>query len=476
MKAGELAGELPQWWGDPDLLVMPRRLGADLAEIFAESWVRTSQGSDGRGGWCSDVLAEAGLGVRLVRGDAVAYGFSSELALAGLHQAMDQAAAALAARAGISSPGTARAWGRVGRERRPLIPEPATPRAVKADYVRQCVLDVGQAHGAGLKMTGYLEEESRILAVMNSAGASGLERSSRSRIWITARMVGNGKEKEVILSPGQRIPAGELIESAGSGVAAEAAARATVLGTAALVRPGQYDVVLAPAAAGFFVHETCGHACEADALSRDSALGARFGQQVAPPELCVIDDPSDLAAWGSFSLDDEGTPARAVTLIDEGVLTGMLSCSLPDPASRWIGQLPQPAGGRGRRASYQHAPLARLSHTQVLPGRVEPQDAIASVSHGLHVTEIAAGRFTPRDGLIWLDIAEARMIRDGCLAEHVTGGRISIDVRQALGTIGAVCSDPRSRAATCLKRGQQVPVSVVAPTLLLPAVTVLAHG
>ncbi|MFJ8626431.1 TldD/PmbA family protein [Kitasatospora sp. NPDC093550] len=250
-----------------------------------------------------------------------------------------------------------------------------------------------------------------------------------------------------------------------------AAEAATGLLTAHPLPDGELPVVFAGATAATFVHEVCGHVLEGDLLAdRRSLLAGLAGAELATGALTVSDDPRIAGRWGSYTVDDEGSEAVAVTLIEAGRLAGQITCRAS------ADRLGVRATGHGRRADYQRPPLPRLTNTVVQAGPERPDALLSGIGHGVLVTEVAGGHVNPMTGDFTVQVAAARAIRAGRPAETLGAGVIRGNVRTALAGIGAVADDVAVVDSVCVKRGQRMPVSFSSPSLLVEQGLQLSGG
>lgn len=248
----------------------------------------------------------------------------------------------------------------------------------------------------------------------------------------------------------------------------EAARLAVVQLEAEPAPAGRFMVVLSSKAGGTIVHEACGHGLEGDFVRNSlSVFAERAGQVVASPLVTVVDDGTLPNRRGSSKLDDEGTPARRNVLIEAGVLRGYMH----DLASaREAGEAPT---GNGRRESFRHIPIPRMTNTFVSPGRTPPAEIIASVKDGILVSDMGGGQVDIVGGDFVFKITEGYLIEDGKIGRAVRGATLIGNGPQVLLSVDMVGGDLEYFApGTCGKEGQHAPVTSAVPTMRIPSITI----
>jgi TldD protein len=232
---------------------------------------------------------------------------------------------------------------------------------------------------------------------------------------------------------------------------------------------GQMPVVLGPGWPGILLHEAIGHGLEGDFnRKKTSAFSGLMGQQVASKGVTVIDDGTIEGRRGSLTIDDEGTPSSRTVLIEDGVLTGYMQDRMN---ARLMGMKPT---GNGRRESYAHAPMPRMTNTVMLGGDADPEELVKAVDKGLYAVNFGGGQVDITSGKFTFSCTEAYKIENGKVTEPVKGATLignGPDVLTKVSMIGNnLQMDPG--IGTCGKDGQGVPVGVGQPSLLVSAITV----
>ncbi len=249
----------------------------------------------------------------------------------------------------------------------------------------------------------------------------------------------------------------------------EALAQALVNLDAIPAPAGEFTVVCGPGWPGVLLHEAIGHGLEGDFNRKGtSAFSGRIGERVAAPGVTVIDDGSMSERRGSLSIDDEGTPTQATTLIEDGILKGYLQDRLN---ARLMGVAPT---GNGRRESYAHAPMPRMTNTFMLGGKEEPGEILARVKHGIYAKSFGGGQVDITSGKFVFSCTEAYMIENGRLGAPIKGATLIGDGPSVLTRVKAIGNDMAldEGVGICGKAGQSIPAGVGQPTLLIDGLTV----
>ena len=439
--------------------------GGEFAELFVEDRTVTAlRLEDSR---VEDVSSgrDRGAGVRVVVGDLSAYAYTNVLSEKGLKDA------ARAARAGISEGprGSALDLRRVepGAVHHVRVPPEDVGAASKADALREAD-DAARSAGAEVRQVAasYSDVRQRVLI---AASDGRIASDDRTRVRMVVRVVAarDGNIATGFDGPGH---AGgyELLEARPpSEIAAKAARSALTMLDARPAPAGEFPVVLAPGTGGVLIHEACGHGLEADALVKDASVyanraGDRFGSDI----VTIVDDATDVGAWGSFGVDDEGTPAQRTVLFEKGTLVGHLSDLR---SARKIGH---PPTGNGRRQSYAHLPIVRMTNTYLLPTDDDAQEVVSSIDRGVFAAHFSGGEVNPATGNFVFGMSEAYMIVNGELAYPIRGATLIGNGPEVLSAIDAVGSDFDRTEGVCGKNGQSAPVTNGMSTVLLKKMTV----
>jgi TldD protein len=234
---------------------------------------------------------------------------------------------------------------------------------------------------------------------------------------------------------------------------------------------GVMPVVISSEAGGTMIHEAVGHGLEADLVQKGlSKFAGRLGQRVGSPMVTVVDDATIPHKRGSFAIDDEGTPASRTMLIEDGILRGFLHDLM---SSKKDGSTPT---GNGRRESFRHRPIPRMTNTMIVPGTSDPHDIIAGTKRGLFVRKMGGGQVNTVNGDFMFEVSEGYLIRDGKVGPAVRGAALVGNGPDVILKIDMVGTDHGFAIGTCGKDGQGVPVSDAQPTLRIRELTVGGTG
>jgi len=250
-------------------------------------------------------------------------------------------------------------------------------------------------------------------------------------------------------------------------VALTAAKRALTMLRAPEAPSGKMPVVLSSEAGGTMVHEAVGHGLEADLTGQSlSVYTGKVGEQVASPLITVVDDPTLPGKRGSYNIDDEGVASRRTVLVQNGVLKAYMS----DKQSVLRDGIP--ATGNGRRQSFRHWPIPRMSNTIIEPGGNDPREIVRSVERGLLVVKMGGGQVNTVTGDFVFEVTEGYMIRGGEADGPVRGATLAGNGPEVLKSVDMVGNDLGFGLGTCGKDGQGVPVGDAQPTLRIPEIVV----
>jgi TldD protein len=437
--------------------------GGELAELYAEARQGFSLSLDDRRVERPQGGRERGACVRVVQGESSYYGHVDGLEEEDLLRVADSVAQALR-----------------GEERRPAALDAATPakghpvltrpetiEAVrKADLLRACD-ERARAAGAEVSQArvGYGESR-RSVEVYNSDGRAASD--DRTRVRLSAQVVArrNGR-----VETGRDTRGGhagwELFQTDPEEVAERAARRALTLLDAVDAPTGRLPVVVGNGFGGVLLHEAVGHGLEADAVQkRASVYAGKLGERVAPDFVTAYDDGSREGDWGSDGIDDEGTPTRRTTVIEEGRLSSYLYDLLRAHRDGVH------STGNGRRESFRHAPVPRMTNTFFAPGEATPEELIAGVERGLYAVSFGGGQVEPATGDFVFGVSEGHLIEGGRVTAPVRGATVVGNGLDALGAIDGIAGDLEIATGYCGKAGQTVAAGVGQPHVRIRELTV----
>jgi TldD protein len=315
-----------------------------------------------------------------------------------------------------------------------------------------------------------LASESKIILVASSQGQVVGDVQPLTRLNVTCIVEESGNRQVGSFGGGGRVEFGFFVDAKDYERYAREAVRQAILNLSAQDAPaGTRDVVLGPGWPGILLHEAIGHGLEGDFnRKKTSAFSDRIGQRVAS-ELCtVIDDGTIPCRRGSINVDDEGTPTHRTLLIEKGILKGYLQDRLNASLMK------MPLTGNGRRESYAHIPMPRMTNTFMLAGDSSPEDIIRSVKKGLYAVSFGGGQVDITSGKFVFSASEAYLIEDGKVTAPVKGATLIGNGPDVLTRVSMVGSDLKldEGVGTCGKDGQSVPVGVGLPTIKIDGLTV----
>jgi TldD protein len=411
-----------------------------------------------------------GVGVRVCAEDRVGYAYSDEVTVDRMKIAAQAARAVADSRAGVSGPIA------VGEQvrRHQLYELESTsldvPLEERARLLRQ-IDETARAYDPRVRnVMASFSAERKIVMVVNSEGRLAADVQPLCRLNVTV-IAEDGKSRQVgTYGGGGRVEWKYFFEDERWRDYTLRAARQAIVNLDAVDAPaGQMVVVLGPGWPGILLHEAIGHGLEGDFNRKGvSAFSGRIGQRVAS-ELCtVVDDGTIANRRGSLNVDDEGTPTSRTTLIEKGILRGYLQDRLN---ARLMKMEPT---GNGRRESFAHIPMPRMTNTFMLPGEDTPEDVIKSVKHGLYAVSFGGGQVDITNGKFVFSASEAFLIEDGAITAPVKGATLIGNGPDVLTRVSMVANDLQldSGIGTCGKDGQSVPVGVGLPTIRIDGITV----
>ena len=441
--------------------------GADFAEVYAEDKRSTSAGLDD--GRIEQVTSgrDRGAGIRVIAGDTTGFAYTSDLSEAGLRAAADAAAAA-AARGG----GGVAAVGLVQSDRHRPNAGAGDPDSI--DKARKVELltrmdEAARAHGPEIVQVsaGYGDSTKRVL-VANTEGVLADDEIVRTLLRISAVANGDSGMQTGYQSMGHTVGF-EIFDSVDVEEMARKAAQQAITKLSARPAPsGEMPVVIANGTGGVLFHEACGHGLEADHIQKGASVYAgKVGELVANPLVTLVDDGTMPGEWGTLGIDDEGRATQRNVLIEDGILTDYMWDYLRAKKEA------RPQSGNGRRQSYQHLPMVRMTNTFVMNGPSNPDDIIADTPNGVYVAKLGGGSVNTASGDFVFGMTEAYLIENGQVTEPLRDGNLIGNGPKVLRDIDLLGNDfAMGSPGTCGKDGQGVPVGDGQPTLRVKQLTV----
>jgi TldD protein len=410
-----------------------------------------------------------GVGVRACRGERQGYAHSDEISV---ESAKLAAATARAISDQSREPGSVSVRARgAEHDLYPVsTPPTAVPVARKVDLLGEMDRYARSRDPRVREVMASVVSQYRHVLVAASDGTLAGDVRPLCRLNVQV-IVGDGQKMEVgYQGMGGRYELERLLAPEAWKPLVDEAVRIATLNLAAEECPaGSLDVVLGPGWPGILLHEAIGHGLEGDFnRKKTSAFSDRLGERVAAPGVTVVDDGTLAGRRGSLNVDDEGTPTRRTTLIEDGVLVGYLQDRLN---ARLMGMEPT---GNGRRESYAHLPMPRMTNTFMLAGEDDPGDILRSVKNGLYAVSFGGGQVDIASGKFVFSANEAYRIEDGRVGAPVKGATLignGPDVLQRIRRIGRDLALDLG-VGTCGKDGQSVPVGVGMPTVRIDDITV----
>ncbi len=410
---------------------------------------------------------DQGVGVRAISGDKTAFAYSDDISMPAL------ASAAQATRA-IARHGVTQSVQAVKRSKGRELYLPQDPIASLNDHEKVALLEKLESYARAadkrvIQVMASLAGEYEVVLVARDDGLVAADVRPLVRLSVQVIAEENGQREQGVAGGGGRFDYAYFTDDVLRDYAAKAVHQALVNLAAKPAPAGTMTVVLGAGWPGILLHEAIGHGLEGDFNRKgSSAFSGRIGERVAATGVTVVDDGTIARRRGSLNIDDEGNPTQCTVLIENGILKGYLQDSLN---ARLMNV---PVTGNGRRESFAHIPMPRMTNTYMLNGDKSPEEIIASVKHGLYAVNFGGGQVDITSGKFVFSAAEAYMIENGKISYPVKGATLignGPDVLTRVSMIGNDMSlDPG--VGTCGKEGQSVPVGVGQPTLRIDGLTV----
>ena len=410
----------------------------------------------------------SGFGLRAVAGEAHGYAHAGELSEAALQRAADSVSAvtkgyggnaALAPSAGANSP--------LYSDQNPLN---ATSFDTKIKLLQEMDAYARDSDSRVKQVSASLTGSWQAVQIMRADGirVADIRPLVRINIWVAVEQ--NGRMESGGAGAGGRVMLDQWLSPESWQSQVDEALRIAILNLQSVPTPaGEMEVVLGAGWPGVMLHEAVGHGLEGDFNRKGtSVFSGRVGQQVAAKGVTVIDDGTIADRRGSITVDDEGTPSRRNVLIEDGILRGYMQ---DRQNARLMGV---DATGNGRRESYAHAPMPRMTNTYMENGDGDPQEIVASMKKGIYAVNFGGGQVDITSGKFVFSAAEAYLVENGKIGAPVKGATLIGNGPDAMSKITMIGNDTKldSGIGTCGKAGQSVPVGVGQPTVKMGGVTV----
>ncbi len=448
--------------------------GGEYADLYFEYLSTSAIGIDEGIVKTANEGVTLGVGVRVIAGERTGYAYSDDLSPEKIRKAARVAARIAKGPASIVKTGFEET------RKHNLYPMIRTPHeaglAERVDLVKRADAAARAYDRRVFQVQATYADSLRHVLVATSGGRLSFDRQPMARmsVYVLARENGGAPQHGHAGGGGRVTLDFFLREKTPEYFAREAARQAIVQLGAAEAPAGEMTVVLGPGWPGILLHEAVGHGLEADFNRKGvSAFSGRIGQQVASP-LCTVIDDGTIGSYGggsrrgSLNVDDEGTPTQRNVLIEKGVLRGYLQDQL---SARLLKSV---STGSGRRESYQHVPMPRMTNTYMLAGESDPEEIVRSVRKGIYCATFGGGQVDITSGNFVFSATESYLIENGKLTRPVRGASLIGNGPEALKYVSMVGNDLKldEGVGVCGKEGQQVPVGVGIPTLKIDRMTV----
>lgn len=441
--------------------------GAEDGELFLER--RRAEGlvfDDGRIKTASYDASE-GFGLRAVNGEVAGYAHSSEISEAALKRAV------ATARLAVGDGGGTYADGPLPTNRKLYTDEDPIAGAsfpVKIDTLREIDAFVRDLDSRVVQVSASMAAAIQEVVILRPDGTRIMDTRPMTRLNVSVIVEKDGRRESGSAGGGGRLGLDGLIDPKDWQAKAREALRVATVNLEAVPAPaGQMEVVLGPGWPGILLHEAVGHGLEGDFNRKGSSnFSGRVGEQVASKGVTVIDDGTIPDRRGSLTVDDEGTPSGKNVLIEDGILKGYMQ---DRQNARLMGVAPT---GNGRRQSYAHAPMPRMTNTYMAGGDNDPADLVASLKDGIYAVGFGGGQVDITNGKFVFSCTEAYHVKNGKVGAPVKGATLIGDGATAMMQIKALGNDMAldPGMGNCGKAGQWVPVGVGQPTVLMGGLTV----
>ena len=442
--------------------------GGDFAELFFEHHRQGAIDFQDERVKSSRASLSQGVGIRVVREDAIGYAYTEDLSLDAMRKTAETAAQ-IASGDGSNVPVDVTATSYDAD--RYALPTPTTvaPLADKVDMIQRAnVAARGYDPRVDRVDISFADSEKRVL-VATSGGTLVADYQPLMRFNVSVLTDDAGERRVARWGGGGRLGM-EYFDSQTPESIAEEAARQSVLQQAAQEAPaGTFPVVLAAGDSGILLHEAVGHGLEADFnRKKTSNYSDRVGQSVASELVTVIDDATILNSRGSINIDDEGNAPRKNVLIEGGVLAAYMQDQI---SSRHFGVAPS---GNGRRESFKHYPMPRMTNTYMTAGEDSPEDLLRRVGYGVYCKSFSGGQVNITNGDFVFSVTEGYLIENGQITAPIRDVNLIGNGPDAMSKVTGVANDFELSDGrwTCGKDGQSIPVGVGIPTVLISGMTV----
>ena len=442
--------------------------GAEDGELFLEYRQSEMLGFDDGRLKTASFDTSQGFGLRAVKGETTAYAHANEISESALKRAASTVSAVSRQGAGADVSASPK-----GTNQSLYTPE--NPLAALEFEAKVALLQTIDAYARAAdprvaQVSASITGEWQAVEILRPDGFSARDIRPLVRFNVSVMLRDGTKQETGSFGCGGRSSYGAFLSEAKWQHAVKEAIRQAGVALEAIPAPaGEMDVILGPGWPGILLHEAIGHGLEGDFNRKGTSVFAgKLGTRIASPGVTIVDDGTIQHRRGSISIDDEGTPGQTTTLIEDGILVGYMQDRLN---ARLMGQKPT---GNGRRESFAHAPMPRMTNTVMMNGKHEPAEMLGSVKNGLYAVNFGGGQVDITSGKFVFSCTEAYLIENGKVTRPVKGATIIGSGADALTRISMIGNDMAldPGIGTCGKQGQGVPVGVGQPSLRLDRITV----
>jgi len=443
--------------GLQEILAVAKNYGGDFAEIFIEK--KNNSGVGLEAGKIERVVSgvDIGAGIRVIKGENTSYAYTNDLSI----ESLMKAAKIVAKSAGNKETPTSINLSKESKKDKVYVEK--EPDTIPIDKKVEKVVEANKAareidDRIRQVMVAYGDVVQEVV-IANSLGEMVEDKRVRTRFLVNS-VAAEGSVIQTGYEAVGSFAGFELFDEIDSADIAKMAAKRAIKMLEAKPAPsGKMPVVMTSQSGGTMVHEACGHGLEADLVQKKLSVYAdKKGQQVASPEITVIDDGT-MKKYGYLNWDDEGVKTRKNTLIKNGVLEELMYDRLTAIKEK------RESTGNGRRESYQDRPIPRMTNTYIDKGDLDPEKIIRATKRGILVEKMGGGQVNTTNGDFVFEVAEGYLIEDGEIKEAVRGATLTGNGPTVLNNIDMVGQDLGFAIGTCGKDGQGVPVSDAQPTL-----------
>ncbi len=452
---------------DADKVLARALADADDGELFVEHRQSESLTWDNGRLKSGSFDSDQGFGLRAIAGEAAGYAHSGDLSVAALERAADAVTAVTRGYSGVYADAPAGTNAKLYSDDNP-IESPGFEDKVR--ILKEVDAYARKADERVKQVSVSIASNWQAIDILRLGGERRRDVRPLTRYNVSVVVEKDGRQETGSFGTGGRQDLDTFLGGDRWQEGVDEALRQALINLEAVDAPaGEMDVVLGPGWPGILLHEAVGHGLEGDFnRKKTSAFAGLMGERVASPGVTVVDDGTIADRRGSLTIDDEGTPTARTVLIEDGILVGYMQ---DRQNARLMGMQPT---GNGRRQSYAHIPMPRMTNTVMLSGTHDPEEILKSVKSGLYAVSFGGGQVDITSGKFVFSCTEAYRIEDGKIGAPVKGAMLIGNGPDALTRVPMIGNDMAldRGIGTCGKNGQGVPVGVGQPTMRINALTV----